>query len=443
MTAQVEQILTSQKRNLTQELAPPPARLGWTIWGLGAILYLIGFYQRVAPGVMTGELMRDFQINASALGNLSAFYFYSYAAMQLPTGLLADTWGPRRLLTIGAFICGLGTLLFALAPNLFWANLGRLLIGGSVAVAFVGMLKLSAHWFAAHHFALATGLALFVGIIGAVLAGAPLQLLVATFGWRPVMLVSALAPLGVGAAIWWLVRDDPSEKGYASYAHPVATGAVRVGFGAGLREVLRYRNTWLLTLIPGGIVGSVLTFSGLWGVSFLTSQYGLTPAQAAAASTTLLVAWAIGGPVMGALSDRIGRRKPLYVLGCLFMALGWGLIILAPLSSPLLVATLALTGFASGCNVIGFAYIRESVPAHLSGTINGLCNGGTMLGPVLLQPAVSWMLDQRWQGEMLNGVRRYSLEAYQAGFSLMLVWVALALVLIIFTKETHCRQMGT
>ena len=113
MTVQVEQISISQKRNLTQELAPPPARLGWTLWGLGAVLYLIGFYQRVAPGVMTGELMRDFQINAAALGNLSAFYFYSYAAMQLPTGLLADTWGPRRLLTIGAFICGLGTLLFA------------------------------------------------------------------------------------------------------------------------------------------------------------------------------------------------------------------------------------------------------------------------------------------------------------------------------------------
>jgi MFS family permease len=87
-------------------LSPPPVRLAWTIWGLGAVLYLTGFYQRVAPAVMTAELMAAFQINAAALGNLSAFYFYSYVAMQVPTGILADAWGPRRLLTAGALICG-------------------------------------------------------------------------------------------------------------------------------------------------------------------------------------------------------------------------------------------------------------------------------------------------------------------------------------------------
>src|SRR5210317_988973 len=115
----------------------PSLRLSWTIWGLGALLYLIGFYQRVAPGVMTVELMTDFRLNATSMGNLSAFYFYSYVAMQIPTGLLADHWGPRRLLTLGAAVAGLGTLMFGMAPDALWANTGRLLIGGSVAVAFV------------------------------------------------------------------------------------------------------------------------------------------------------------------------------------------------------------------------------------------------------------------------------------------------------------------
>jgi MFS family permease len=426
------------------KLTSPPPRLAWTIWGLGAVLYLIGFYQRVAPAVMTTELMNTFQINAATLGNLSAFYFYSYVAMQVPTGILADTWGPRRLLTVGALVCGAGTLLFALAPALLWANLGRLLIGGSVAVAFVGMLKLAAHWMAPRQYALSAGLALFVGVVGGVLAGVPLQLLVAQFGWRPVMLISAALPLANGAAIWWLVRDDPREKGFASYAHATTeTHAPRPGFVAGLGELLRYRNTWLLFLIPGGIVGAVLTFSGLWGVSFLTSNYGLPATAAAAINTTLLVAWAVGGPIFGALSDRIGRRKPLYVGGCVVVALCWTLIILTPhLPVWLLVLLLAVAGFASGCMVIGFAFMRESVPAHLAGTAAGLANMGVMLGPMLLQPAVGWMLDQRWQGEMLNGVRRYSPEAYQAGFSLMLIWAGLALLLILFTQETHCRQLN-
>jgi MFS family permease len=424
-------------------LSPPPVRLAWTIWGLGAVLYLTGFYQRVAPAVMTAELMAAFQINAAALGNLSAFYFYSYVAMQVPTGILADAWGPRRLLTAGALICGAGTLLFALAPGILWANLGRLLIGGSVAVAFVGMLKLATHWFQPRQFALSAGLALFFGVVGAALAGVPLQLLVAAFGWRAVMLTSAVLPLGLGAAMWGIVRDDPGERGYASYAHnPAAAGETRrPGFMAGLRELFRYRNTWLLTVVPGGIVGAVLTFSGLWGVSFLTSNYGLPATQAAAVNTVLLIAWAVGSPIFGALSDRIGRRKPLYVAGCIVMALCWAIIVLVPhLPVWLLIVLLATTGFASGCMVIGFAFLRESVPPYLAGTSAGVLNMGVMMGPMLLQPAVGWMLDQRWHGEMLNGVRLYSLEAYQAGFALMLVWAGLALLLILFTRETYCRQ---
>jgi MFS family permease len=154
-----------------------PQRAAWFVWGLGALFYLMGFFHRVAPAVMTEELMREFNINAAALGNLSAFYFYSYVAMQIPTGILADTWGPRRLLTIGSLVAGIGTLLFALAPQIIWANLGRLLIGGSVAVAFVGLLKVANNWFPPPHYAMVSGVALFFGIIGAVFAGTPLRLL--------------------------------------------------------------------------------------------------------------------------------------------------------------------------------------------------------------------------------------------------------------------------
>ena len=182
----------------------PPLRLSWAIWGLGAALYLIGFYQRVAPGVMTAELMSEFALSAAALGNLSAFYFYSYVAMQVPTGVLADHWGPRRLLTLGAAVASVGTLVFAMAPDAAWAGFGRLLIGGSVAVAFVGMLKLAGHWLPTGQYALASGMALFCGIIGAVFAGVPLRILVDGYGWRPVMLVSAMLTCGIAVAIWLL-----------------------------------------------------------------------------------------------------------------------------------------------------------------------------------------------------------------------------------------------
>ncbi|RLA33721.1 MAG: MFS transporter [Gammaproteobacteria bacterium] len=309
----------------------PPLHLAWLVWSLGALLYLIGFYQRVAPAVITNELMTEFALNAAALGQLSALYFYSYVAMQVPTGILADHWGPRRLLSAGAASAAIGTLLFALSPTYFWSGAGRLLVGASVAVAFVGMLKLASHWLPDRHFSLASGMALFAGIIGAVVAGVPLRLLVDAFGWRPVMVVSGLVTAVLAVAIWWVVRDDPVDRGYVSHAaeHPDDTQAPD-GVWIGLKRVVGYRNIRLLFLVPGGLVGSVLTFAGLWGVPYLTTHYGLTSTHAAALTSLMLVAWAFGGPIFGALSDRIGLRKPLYLGGMVVAAVGWAMLIFMP-----------------------------------------------------------------------------------------------------------------
>jgi MFS family permease len=392
---------------------------------------------------MTTELMNEFGIGATVLGNLSAVYFYSYVAMQIPTGILVDTWGAHRLLTTGALVAGVGSLIFATAPGILWAGLGRLLIGGSVAVAWVGMLKLANQWFAPRRFAFVSGMALFFGIIGAVFAGVPLRLLISRFGWRPIMLFSAGLTLLVGVAIWRIVRDDPSERGFASYAPTSAAKGKHtfVTIVAGIVEVLRYPNTWLLLVVPGGIVGCVLTYSGLWGVPYLITHHHLSDTQAAAMASLLLVAWAIGGPVFGDFSDRIHRRKLPYLIGCAAALVGWSLLLfLKELPYPLLVVLVLATGFSSGCIIISFAFGKESVPPNLTGTASGLINMGVIMGPTLLQPAVGWVLDHRWTGAMQSGVRIYPPDAYHAGFVLMIGWAALSLLLLCFTRETHCRQ---
>lgn len=419
----------------------PPARLAWLIWGLGAALFLIGFFYRVAPGVMTTELMNDFDITAAALGNLAAFYFYSYVFMQIPTGLLSDSWGPRRLLTAGALVAGIGSLCFALAGTLLWAGFGRLLIGGSVAVAFVAMMKLSSHWMLPRHFALASGMALFLGIIGAVFAGTPLRLLIAEFGWRPVMLVSSAIPFVLAVLIWIIVRDDPTERGYTSYAPPAQGKTTFVGVVSGLKLVVGYRNTWLLTLAPGALAGSVLAFAGLWGIPFLTTHHDMDITTAAAVCSAMLLAWAIGGPLFGSLSERFGRRKPLYIAGCLGLTLGWVVIVLFPMMPVvLLVALIIFIGFCAGGVIIGFAFIKESVPIALGGTAAGVCNMGNMLGPMLMQPITGLILDHYWQGTMAMGVRMYSLGAYQAGFALMVAWGVVSTLCVFLSKETHNRN---
>jgi MFS family permease len=422
----------------------PPQKAAWFVWGLGALFYLMGFFHRVAPAVMTEELMRDFNINATALGNLSAFYFYSYVAMQIPTGILSDTLGPRRLLTIGSLIAGIGTLIFALSNHIIWADFGRLLIGGSVAVAFVGLLKVANNWFHPRHYAMISGLALFFGIVGAVFAGTPLRLLMNYYSWRTVILLSALITFVICLNIWFFVRDYPHEKGYTDIGGAeISTGKKSLkNIVQGVLEVFNYPNTWFLFVIPGGLVGCVLTFSGLWGVPFLTTHHELSPPVSAAMTSTLLVAWAVGGPFFGWLSDRLGHRKRLYLIGSIISIAGWfSIIFITKIPVYGLVAMLLVTGFSSGCIIITFAFAKESVPADLSGTVSGVVNMGVMMGPTLLQPAVGWVLDLKWQGEVIRGIRLYSLDAYQTGFSLMIAWAVLSFFLLFFTRETNCRQM--
>jgi len=423
----------------------PPLSLSWLVWGLGAALYCFGFYQRVAPAVMTDLLMAEFRIGAAALGHLSAFYFYSYVAMQIPTGILADRWGPRKLLTAGAAVAGAGTLVFAVAPSLFWADLGRLLIGGSVAVAWVVMLKLASRWFHPRRYAAVSGTALAVGVAGAVSAGVPLRLLVDQFDWRAVMFAGGLVSLLLSVFIWRVVRDDPADRDFVSYV-PLNRAGENAGPGGvikGFSRIMARRNTWLLSLAPGGIAGPVLTFSGLWGVPFLVTHYHLSQEAGAAVTSLLLISWAVGGPVIGGLSDRIGLRKPLYLAGAAVALAGWALLVYGPiLSLPLLAVLVIITGFSCGAMIIGFAFVKESVPPALTGTVSGVCNMGVMAGPMFLQPAVGWMLDRNWEGMMTSGVRIYSLEAYRAGFVLMIAWAAAAVILVAFTRETHCRQPG-
>lgn len=414
------------------------------MWGFGATFYLLGFFHRVAPAVITGELMRDFQISAAALGNLSAFYFYSYVAMQIPTGILADRWGPRRLLTLGAVVASLGAVMFALSPTIAWAAAGRLLIGGSVAVAFVCLLKVAANWFAPNRFALVSGLALFCGIVGAVFAGTPLRILVDHFGWRDVVLFSAAVTVIIGAGTWLFVRDYPHEKGFRNFSTaPIATSDKKdSGVIADIFHLFTYRNVVFLFIVPGGLVGCVLTFSGLWGVPYLTTMRGVSPAGAATMTSALLVAWAVGGPFFGWLSDRLRNRKKLYLVGCGISVAGWAIIVLVKdLSLMQLVLVLLITGFSSGCMIISFAFVKESVPLHLAGTVSGVTNMGVMMGPMVLQPAVGWVLDRMWTGDLQLGIRVYDVAAYRSGFGLMLVWIALSFVSLLFTRETSCQQM--
>jgi sugar phosphate permease len=423
--------------------AYPPALLAFLMWGMAVAFYLFGFFHRVTPAVLTAELTRDFSLTAAMLGNLSAFYFYFYAGMQIPTGVLVDRYGPRKILAIGAWIGGAGALLFAFADSFASSAIGRGLIGGAVAVAWVSMLKLSAHWFDSRRLGTVTGVALAIGTMGAVLAGLPLRALSDAYGWRNVIGASGVIALALALAIFILMRDDPAERGFRSHASAVRQSepSSMVAILKGMGEIWRFRNVTLLFWVPSGLCGAFLTFTGLWGVPFLVQQHGLSAKSAALVTSGMLIAFSCGGVLLGMLSDKLRKRKVPFLLGGVCVLLGFGALYLVP-GAPLmlLVPLLLLGGFGSGSMVLGFLYAKESAPVRLSGTVAGAVNMGVMIGPLAQQPVIGWILDHYWGGAMINGARIYSMEAFRLAFGFLFLWILTAFIALLLTKESNGQQ---
>jgi len=425
-------------------MSEPPARLSYATWSLAAAFYLFGFFQRVTPASLAADLMRDFDLTAAALGNLSAIYYYAYAAMQIPTGILADRWGPSRLFVAGAALSGVGALLFALGETVLVAGLGRALIGASHGMAWVSMLKLITHWFPLRRFGTLSGLSLAVGTLGAILAGPPLRVLADAFSWRAVIAASGLLALLLAVAIKIFMSDDPADRHFKSYA-PRSTrdrAGNHAPIFASLVEVFRRRNIWLLVLVNSGTCGAFLAFTGLWGVPFFVQQHALSVKEAATITSAMLVLFALGGPAFGHLSDRWRLRKRPFALGTALLLLGFAAPAMLPAASLwILVPLLLAAGFGAAAMALSFAYVKESVPAHLQGAATGVANAGVMLGTLTQMPVIGLILDAHWKGAVVNGARQYDLAAFQLALLFLFAWIAVAFVLLLLTRETHAQQM--
>lgn len=422
----------------------PPAYQSWITLFLGIAFYFSGFFHRMVTAVMADQLMVDFDIGAAALGNFSSFYYYSYVAVQIPTGILADHWGPRKLLSAGTLLSGFGTFIFASAASIHMANLGRLIIGASIGVAWVSILKLTTRWFKSNHFTVVTGIALCLGILGAISAGAPLRLLMDIFGWRSVIFGVGTMTLLLSLLIWIFMRDDPTQKGYVSYV-PAITCSKPMSKASIIRDlskIFRYRNTWILIIVPASLMGPLLTFTGLWGVPYLTTHYHLSPVKSATLISILLITCALGGPILGVLSEKTGRRKPILFLALCISLIGWlPILYLKDMPLWLIIVLFSLVGLASSAIVIGMAFVKESVPVTLAGTVSGVSNMGMEMGPMILQPAIGLILAWRWDGLTENGIRIYNLNAYHTAFGLMIGLIFLGMLIIHFAKETYCQQL--
>ena len=405
--------------------------------------YVLSFFQRFAPAGIAQDLIAAFNTTASSLGGLAATYFYVYTIMQVPTGVLVDTLGPRLILLLGGLVAGCGSLLFGVAPSFELAIVGRTLIGLGVSVTFIAMLKIIALSFDERRFASLVGVSMLVGNLGSVLAGAPLSWLAQVTGWRAVFVGVAVLSVLLGLACWRLLRSDVAVPGTSSSVAPDRPRFDRTVVLSGLLSVLGNRHTWPGVCVNFGISGSFFAFAGLWATPFLTQAHGMSRAIAANHVSLYFAGFALGCVSVGTLSDRLGRRKPVLILSSHVYVAIWLVWLLAG-TLPLSVSysLFAVMGLTTAGFTLTWACAKELNPPLLSGMSTSVTNMGGFLAGAILQPLVGWVMDRSWQGGLTaTGARLYTPEDFHAGLLLLAGTATFGALTAWGIRETRCRNV--
>jgi sugar phosphate permease len=428
-------MMNPQQIYQTQTLTKLKLSLPWIIWILGASFYFYKYLLEVSPSVMGGELMKAFSIDGAQLGNLTAFYFYAYLIMQIPMGILLDRYGPRRVTTLSILLCAVGALILAESRHLSIAELGRFITGIGAAVAAISCMKLTTLWFPPQRFALMIGLMMTAGMLGAVSGQAPLSIMMDAFGWQNTLVLIATMGFFLTAIFWIIVRDSGT---HASIQHEVTT---KVPLWAGLFEILKKRQTWLLSLYSGFTFAPVAVFGGLWGVPYLQTAHDFTRTVAAEAVSLIFIGFAIGSPLFGWFSDYFGRRLPIMAWGTLGSFITITITLYWPdISAPVASILLFIFGFCVSSFLLCFSMIREINRLVVAATALGFMNAFDSLLGAVSDPFIGYLLDLGWDGTFSKGVRIFSLQDYHYAMCVIPIYLVIALALLPFIKETYCKQ---
>jgi MFS family permease len=399
-------------------------RVAAVAWLMTAVFYFYQYLLRSAPGVMMPQLSQEFALSATGVASLLALFYYGYSPFSLVAGIALDRWGARTVVPIGAAATGIGALLFAIADARV-AGVGRLVQGAGGVFALLGAIFVATTEFPASRAATLIGATQMFGMAGGAVGQFGVGPLMASgFGRSNFWIWMGAVGIAIGAALFFLLpRAQPVKRS----PHWIKEAA------QALTTVLRNPQSIYCGLIAGLLFLPTTIFGLVWGVRYLEEAHGVDYASAVLRSSTVPLGWIIGAPLLGHLSDRIGRRKPIIAAGAaaLLASLAW--VLLGP-SNVLPPYVLGLwMGIASGAAMIPYTVIKESNPPSLSGTASGVINFLNFTLSALVGPVFSAALARA------STAGERTLEHYQATFAPLMIGVALAIFLTLFLRETGPR----
>ena len=391
-------------------------------WLLTAIYYFYQYSLRSAPSVMMPQLSEAFGVSTLGVASIVGLFYYGYSPFSLIAGAAMDQLGPRRVIPVAATVVGVGALLFATGRSNV-ASVGRVLQGAGGVFALVGAIYIATKYFPASRAATLVGATQMFGMAG----GSAGQFVVGPMiggglPWNRFWIGMGVAGLGMGVLLFVFLPKEKQEKRPDNWLSSTL-GSFRVVFSN--------PQSILCGLIAGLLFIPTTIFDMVWGVRYLQEAHGLDYATAVLRSSSVPFGWIIGCPLLGFISDRLGRRKPVILGGAiaLLACVAWILFGITGVFPPYIVGL--VTGVASGVAMLPYTVIKEANPPQFGGTATGVVNFLNFTFSALLGPVFGWLLQHvsGGSGSMEKG-------HYQSAFTPLLLGIAIAIVLSFFLRET-------
>ena len=406
----------------------------WLIFGIATFAYLTATLHRSTLGIAATTAADRFDAGASALSTLGMLQLAVYAAMQIPVGLLADRFGPKALITVGAIVMTAGQALVTFAPELWVAVLGRMLVGVGDAATFICIMRLLPNWFRGRLLPQLSQLVGIVGLIGQLLSAIPFAWVLTAHGWEWAFgSVSMLGVIAFALCVLYLTDAPPGHTLPPTNTIELpGTGATWKRFKRTLQRPGTQLGFW--SHFSTQFAGTV--FLLMWGQPLLTAGLGFTLEQTSLIFTGIIIAGGICGPMLGMLASRFPMRRSSVILAIAWhIVLLWVAVLVVPEPPFWLLAWLMLA-MAIGMpgSMISFDFARTFNPVRSLGAANGIVNMGGFIASFATVGAIGLLLDivGRVRGPEIS---LYDWDSFRIALAFQLVPLLLGISMILVTRR--------
>ena len=403
------------------------------IWGTVVLSFVLALTQRLSIGAVTEDLVREFGYTGSQLGIITSATMYVYAIMQVPAGFMVDSLGARNVCGFGLIITALGSLLFALSPNIGLAIFARILIGIGTSGMMLSVFKLQAELFAPSHFSALSGIVTCCGNVGVLLAMSPFAILVSKVGWKGTFYLLSTATFLLSIVILVIV---PKSQNISN----ISINSMKITF----KKVLFNKQTWAPFGVLFTMMGIITTLNGLWGIPYITHVYGVDTVYAAKLLSAIPIGFIISGLLLGKVCYLFkGDIRKVMVFGSVVLTAVLIIIILFGGKPPvnIIFILLFIIGIAGAVHILAFTKCKEVNEPNLSGVASGIVNMGEFIGASIMGQVFGYVLDLKWDGKVVDGTRFYNVDGYYIMFVVCVVIAVLSVICC--SKQTSKSECGT